>query len=951
MYIKTGGQTWTAIRKSYVKTSTGWRKVFDTASNRPFIAGNDIPKIRLNTFRTGSSYNPAGTADDPVDPVVEAPPVQQMGPSWTSPTYGWPYESLGRHLWGYDGTWTSGNGSSMTFTYTWLYNLTGNSNDNTAELNATSTTGRTDMLTNLSSHLGQSDGDYFDKNFLTFRVTATNSAGNASAESAPVYIVREVPTGSITMVSPTLAFTNSSMSATFTYSNNWYNKTNTSNSYIEWFAVDNLGDSLTNANRVQIETLSSIAVSGTTSKSGTTSHVPTIASKYYYVKMTLNNSGTQNAVIAITGFTPKSSVTSQSNKTVVTGAVLDPQPFNTISYVKNFPSSGSGGVVRSTSLSWNASTNATRYEIEYEGSYNNSTWTTVQSFAASAYTSSTSQSVSWGSPKPAGGFDYYTYMRARVRATNTTSTVQVIGDNGSYIYAVGVAPGQPSFGSTITYNSAGTTATIGVSVGSSGSNYLYSPPVEYQYRASSGSYSGTWISSTTTISLTGLTSNTRYYIKIRTRNYDELVSPENEIFFDTPAGLSPATSTSISSVSRLNDTTIRAVIGSSGGSGPYYQQFWTSASSAPDPESRYDAASTTSTVTEDYGFNAGSTYYFYIRSSSENLGNTTTNGTGTSGTYSAYGPSTGAASYAFVQASGSPSISGSTTVGSSLTLTTSPSGSPTPQINSITWRRADGGPGGNSFTGGSVLQSGGTSYTIDSPVVGYSSVGYAIRAEVVYNNGLGVNAAIGSNSLVVTSSNLTAPNTPYNVIKSGSSYLVYFTGGSGPAYQVWWQGYAGTVTTTSYDASNGSSPITVNNLTASAGSTYYFAVRSVSSLSTTGSGPSASVSSWSGQYAYTEPSAPSTPAPVLSSLTGNNSLALGGTFNWSFTNSPTSYSILVTGPSGAVYTTSNLYNYYSTSFRPGYDGSGWQGAGNYTIYVNATNGQNSQTASLTTYMN
>jgi len=340
MYIKTGGQTWSAIRKAYVKTDLGlWKKVFDTASNRPFIAGNDIPKIRLNTFRTGSSYNPTGTADDPVDPVVEAPPVQQMGPSWTSPTLGWPYESLGRHLWGYDGTWTSGNGTSMTFTYTWLYNLTGNSNDNTAELNATSTTGRTDMLTNLSSHLGQSDGDYFDKNFLTFRVTATNSAGNASAESAPVYIVREVPTGSITMVSPGTATTNLSMSASFTYSNNWYNKTNISNSYIEWFAVDNLGDSLTNANRVQIEYLSSIAVTGTTSKSGTASHVPTIGNKYYYVKMTLNNSGTENAVISITGFTPKSSVTSQANKTARTAA----QSYN-VTWNGNGGSTGNEGI-------------------------------------------------------------------------------------------------------------------------------------------------------------------------------------------------------------------------------------------------------------------------------------------------------------------------------------------------------------------------------------------------------------------------------------------------------------------------------------------------------------------------------------------------------------------------------------------------------------------------------
>jgi len=176
MYIKTGGQTWSAIRKAYVKTNTGWKKVFDTASNRPFIEGNDIPKIRLNTFRTDSTYNPTGTSNDPVNPVVEAPPVQQMGPPTTTPTVGWPTGTVGNHLWGYDGNWVSGNGTSMTFVYSWLYNLSGNRNDNVEELNATSSTGRSDMLTNSSTHLGQSDGDYFDKNFLTFRVTATNSA-------------------------------------------------------------------------------------------------------------------------------------------------------------------------------------------------------------------------------------------------------------------------------------------------------------------------------------------------------------------------------------------------------------------------------------------------------------------------------------------------------------------------------------------------------------------------------------------------------------------------------------------------------------------------------------------------------------------------------------------------------------------------------------------------------
>jgi hypothetical protein len=92
-------------------------------------------------------------------------------------------------------------------------------------------------------------------------------------------------------------------------------------------------------------------------------------------------------------------------------------------------------------------------------------------------------------------------------------------------------------------------------------------------------------------------------------------------------------------------------------------------------------------------------------------------------------------------------------------------------------------------------------------------------------------------------------------------------------------------------------------------------------------------------------------APVLSSLTGNNSLPLGGTFTWSYTNSPTAYSIFCQGPTGSVYTTNNQYTYTGTSFRPGYDGSGWQGAGNYTLYVSARNASGSSVvSSQTTYM-
>jgi hypothetical protein len=296
VYLKTGGITWQAVRKAYLKTGNStWKKIYDTSSNRPFI-GNDIPKIRLNTFRTDSPVS--GT----VNPVVEAPPIQQMGPPTTTPTTGWPSTSLGNHLWGYDGTWTSGNGSTITFIYQWLYNLTGNSNDNrfdpqfyvslTSSSINTSSTGRADMLTNSESYLGYDDGDYFDKNFLTFRVGASNSAGGpVFAESAPVYIIRQRPSGTMNLVETNVDVPET-LNASFTYRNEWYRKPDLANSYIEWFAVDSAADALTVNNRVAIQYLSSLSTTGTTVKSGTATHYATLPDKYYAVRITLNNSNT-----------------------------------------------------------------------------------------------------------------------------------------------------------------------------------------------------------------------------------------------------------------------------------------------------------------------------------------------------------------------------------------------------------------------------------------------------------------------------------------------------------------------------------------------------------------------------------------------------------------------------------------------------------------------------------
>ena len=136
--------------------------------------------------------------------------------------------------------------------------------------------------------------------------------------------------------------------------------------------------------------------------------------------------------------------------------------------------------------------------------------------------------------------------------------------------------------------------------------------------------------------------------------------------------------------------------------------------------------------------------------------------------------------------------------------------------------------------------------------------------------------------------NRTAPSI-YNVIKSGSSYLVYFSGGTtGGAYQVWWQGSSSTPSNCGPgDAQGTSSPVTVNNLSASAGSTYYFFVRSTTSTSTTDCGPSSTASAWSSAYAYTEPSA--TPATAPSQPAAPNNGWTSGTtypFSWSAPSSP-----------------------------------------------------------------
>ena len=158
------------------------------------------------------------------------------------------------------------------------------------------------------------------------------------------------------------------------------------------------------------------------------------------------------------------------------------------------------------------------------------------------------------------------------------------------------------------------------------------------------------------------------------------------------------------------------------------------------------------------------------------------------------------------------------------------------------------------------------------------------------------------------------------------------------SYEIWWGGPpADSYTPDFYPGSN--TYYFDNSISQGSSRTYYVRARNASGAS-----------AWSGGATGTRiNTVVVTPAPGTPSISGNNSLAVGGTFSWSATNA-TSYVFSVYGPNGLQYSTYGSY-VGTTSFRPGYDAT-WQGAGTYTIYVYAHNsGGDSSTASLSTYMN
>jgi hypothetical protein len=133
---------------------------------------------------------------------------------------------------------------------------------------------------------------------------------------------------------------------------------------------------------------------------------------------------------------------------------------------------------------------------------------------------------------------------------------------------------------------------------------------------------------------TGLTSDTthNFYLTPRYRYTDS-------VFYDgitaeaNAKTLAPFSAPTISGITFTSPNSFSVAF--TGGSGPYYQIFWNTSGTAPsNTNTLYDAAGSSSPIAETLTVTADTTYYFWIRSSTQNIATTTSSGNATAGTFS-----------------------------------------------------------------------------------------------------------------------------------------------------------------------------------------------------------------------------------------------------------------------------------------------------------------------------
>jgi hypothetical protein len=144
----------------------------------------------------------------------------------------------------------------------------------------------------------------------------------------------------------------------------------------------------------------------------------------------------------------------------------------------------------------------------------------------------------------------------------------------------------------------------------------------YDYSLNSG---GSWTSTSTStsVNLTGLSAGTSYTLLVRANNYFFTGTNYGSVTFSTTSVLTPP---SIFFVSAGNSSSQPVSVYFSGGSGPNYQMWWQSTSSAPSNSVTPDAFGSSSPLTDNTGPSSAGTWYAFVRSVAVNDGSTVPSG-------------------------------------------------------------------------------------------------------------------------------------------------------------------------------------------------------------------------------------------------------------------------------------------------------------------------------------
>lgn len=957
MYIKTGATTWTAIRKAYLKTGVyNWKKIYDTASNAPFIVGNDIPKIRLNTYRTDS------TSEGAVNPVVAAPPVQFIGPrndgvqgsATPSPTDGYVGDDgIGAYLWGYDGTWNTTTG--VTFTYDWFWADNPDANTTTDYTPATYS-GRDDKISNVAANTGWLVSGEPDGVWLYFRVRASSSGGSNQAISTPVRLIRQEPNAStFSMQSPASSQLNTPKFVSTNIANLWYNASHLLESKIEWFSENTstfpLLDSTTLVKSEILYNFSSRSEASGTNITDFATYTPvnvnskgySDADKYIFAKLTLINSWTKytgQTVEYITNttvpvgqvrtYTPQwnefikvstngyiglgdASNLSTINDTSTTGHVVSFLNKDLKQIHLKYYSDSVKYIVDYASRLYDATstTSTYRYQAHFYPGQNYVDFYVINNAggtSANAYLFNGDQQVAWGASKPAGSA-YRIYLTSGTpfetiaynpRSTTTGFTSVTTNDDVDDAFTSlqllqGISAPENSQRPIFQLLS-GTADKVGSTYRLPSGSWINSP-TEYSYYLIKNDINGTEVASS------GWTTAT-YFDYTFTAATSQSVA--GYVYARNSGGESfPAVSTeSIGPFTVLEATAPTSVTAANNGSTDTITVSWSGASNA----TRYRI------YWNSNGIVPGSASDYYDE---EKIVNNTTI-TSSSGSW-AWGPADPdrnsnlpagrVAQYFMVSASSdgitwTPYVVTSTATGVVLPVpvnTAVPTLTPTGAYNAGDTLTFGVGSWSNTPTSYSLRLYRGTQFVATSetlvkdagnvtsstytiPASDYDGTGrYYYRAFATATNSGGT-----SSSGVYTagaeggplSQPLSSP-TPTSVTYSNSVFTVNFTGGSGPAYQVWYQ--AGNAVLFGTDAGTGdaqgtSSPIT-KTLGGTEGTTYYWWVRSAKTTTSSGTG---NVSAWSGPVSVTIPITPKIPTITMAANSGITTTS--GTINWTSTN-------------------------------------------------------------------